>query len=575
MAPALKSVTAIDFAVIAAYMALMVVIGVFAMRFNRGALDYFKGGSRIHWLAAGLSSFMSGFSAWTFTGAAGLAYQHGVVAILLYVGNACTFLLGYFLFAARWRRARISTVMEYLVDRYDERTRQAFSWTTIFFQLFTGAAMLYGLALFVAPACGFPIAWTIVGSQAVILAYCVVGGLWAVVITDFLQAAILLPFTVVMLFAALARVGGLSGLFAGLPSEATSLALTPDFGWSYVFCWTVMTSVGYNTAAMAQRYFSVEDERASRKVALLCFSLFLAGAFIWFVPPFAMRVLHPDLRAIWPGLANPHESAYALAALTLLPAGLVGIMLAAMFSATMSSLSGVLNLHASIISRDIFPTLFPKRAGEAEKLGVAWTSTLAVGVAIMAIALAMAAGGQSVFSAMVTFNTVMSLAYGPPALLGLVVRRTPSWSGLAAFAVALAVGSVGSFVLGWGLVANVLTVVPASVAVFLASRLFPESDPAFAARHGGLFRRLDTPVDAAAELRGSEDFTTPVFRFLSRATGAVGLLCLPFVFTAAPGERGTALGYVAITLALAAALSFVKSPPPGARSSERAVEEAG
>ena len=76
-----------------------------------------------------------------------------------------------------------------------------------------------------------------------------------------------------------------------------------------------------------------------------------------------MRVLHPDLLAIWPGLSNPHESSYALAALTLLPNGLVGMMLAAMFSATMSSLSGVLNLHASIISRDIFPTLFPRRQG--------------------------------------------------------------------------------------------------------------------------------------------------------------------------------------------------------------------
>jgi SSS family transporter len=564
MPPPVKSVAPVDFAVIAAYMALMLVIGVYAMRFNRSATDYFKGGSRIHWLAAGLSSFMSGFSAWTFTGAAGLAYQRGLVAVLLYVGNACTFLLGYFLFAQRWRRARIGTVMEYLVDRYDEKTRQAFSWTTIFFQLFMGASMLYGLALFVAPACGWPLSWTIVGSQAVILAYCVIGGLWAVVITDFLQAAILVPFTLVMVFASLAKVGGLSGLVASLPPDSASLALTPGYGWTYVLCWTVMTSFGYNTAAMAQRYFSVEDERASRKVALLCFSLFLLGAFIWFVPPFAMRVLHPDLRAIWPGLANPHESSYALAALTLLPSGLVGIMLAAMFSATMSSISGLLNIHASIISRDIFPTLFPRRAGEAERLTVGWTATFAVGVVIMAIALAMALGRYTVFGAMVTFNTVMSLAYGPPALLGLVVRRTPSWSGLASFAVALALGTVGSFVLGWGLIANVLVVVPASVVVFFLTRLVPERDPARLARREDLFRRLGTPVDVAAELRDSADPTREVFRFLSRATGLVGVLCIPFIFTAPPDERGIAAGYVAITLALAAVLRGVR---PGGRRS--------
>ena len=75
---------------------------------------------------------------------------------------------------------------------------------------------------------------------------------------------------------------------------------------------------------------------------------------------------------------------------------------------------------------------------------MAWTATFAVGVVIIAIALAMARGRHSVFGTMVTFNTVMSLAYGPPALLGLVVRRTPSWSGLASFAVALAVGAIGA-----------------------------------------------------------------------------------------------------------------------------------
>ena len=89
--------------------------------------------------------------------------------------------------------------MEYLVERFDERTRQAFSWTTIFFQLFTGrqhavrARPLRGLRPAAAPGPGRSSA-----PALVILAYCVVGGLWAVVITDFLQAAILMPFTVVM-----------------------------------------------------------------------------------------------------------------------------------------------------------------------------------------------------------------------------------------------------------------------------------------------------------------------------------------------------------------------------------------
>jgi solute:Na+ symporter, SSS family len=555
----MRSVLAVDYVVIGIYLLLMLGIGFYSMRFNRGAADYFRGGNRVHWLAAGLSSFMSGFSAWTFTGAAGLAYQKGVVAILLYVGNACTFLLGYWIFAARWRRARISTVMEYLKDRYDERTRQTFAWSTIVFQFFTGASMLYGLALFVAPACGFPIDGTVIVSGAVILAYCVIGGLWAVVITDFLQAAILMPFTLVMAAAALSRLNGVGGLVSSLPPETTSLALSPEYGWLYVATWTVMTSVGYNTAAMAQRYFSVEDERAARKVALLCFALFLLGAAIWFLPPLAMRVLHPDLRAVWPGLSNPHESSYAVAALTFLPTGLVGIMLAAILSATMSSISGLLNVHAGIISRDIFPTLFPRHAARSESLALGWAATLGVGVIITGVATVMARRGLSVFTVLVQFNTVMSLSYGPPALLGLVVRRTPHWSGLASFLASLAVGSVATFVVGAGLVATVLLMVSTGVVVFLASAFaMNREDAAHRERRAAFFARLDTPVDVARERADVPDPTGPVFRFLAVSTALVGVGALGLLGFAAPGERWTVFAYVAITLALAGGLALVR-----------------
>jgi len=553
----MKSATGIDYVVIGAYMALMLGIGVYSARFNKGASDYFRGANRIPWLVAGLSAFMSGFSAWTFTGAAGLAYQHGVVTILLYLGNATTFLLGYWIFAARWRRARISTVMEYLVERFDEPTRQAFSWSTTFFHLFTGATQLYGVGLFVASTCGFPLVWTILGAGAVILAYCVVGGLWAVVITDFLQAVILMPFTLVMLVLSLARVGGVSGLYHRLPGELTTLRLSGDLGWAYVACWTVMVSFGYNTAAQAQRYFSVTDERAARKVALLCSALFTVGALVWFVPPLAMRVLYPDLRAVWPGLANAHEASYAVASLTLLPNGLVGIMLAAMFSASMASLSGMFNVHAGVITKDIYQRLVRRRLSEHELLVAGWIATFGVGACVTALAMGMAARGQSIFGLMLTFNTILSLGYGPPALLGLVVKRTPSWSGLLSFAVGLLLGCYGAFIGNWSLVRNAVVIVPISCAVFFASALFERDDAAHRERREGLFRRLATPVDVTSELGERRDPTAEVFRFLSWTTAGVGVLSLLLIRWAGPGERGTVVLYSFLTLLVAAALTWV------------------
>ena len=147
-----------------------------------------------------------------------------------------------------------------------------------------------------------------------------------------------------------------------------------------------------------------------------------------------MRVLYPDLAAVWPGLANPHEASYAVASpARLLPNGLVGIMLAAMFSATdVEPLRAVQRARARSSRRTSTRRSSPPQASERraadrrldrdlrrgrdhDRAGHgAWRRT-----------------GQSIFAAMLTFNTIMSLAYGPPALLGLVVKRTPSWSGLA------------------------------------------------------------------------------------------------------------------------------------------------
>jgi SSS family transporter len=556
----MRSVNAVDYGVIAVYAMLMVFVGLYVMRFNRTAAEYFRGGSRIPWLVAGLSCFMAGFSAWTFTGAAGVAYRAGIAATGLYIGNALSFLLGYFVFAKRWRRSRITTVMEYLTGRFNRATHQTFSWTTILFQLFTSASTLYGLSLFVSSACGFPVTWTILGAGAIIVFYCVLGGLWAVVVTDFLQASILMPFCLVLVITSLARVGGVTGLIHGLPPEMKTMHISGEFGWIYLVSWTIMVAFGYNTSAMAQRYFSVDDERSARKIALLCCGLFFAGAFLWFVPPMAMRVIYPDLHAVWPSLTHPDEAAYAVASLTLLPHGLIGVMLAAMFSATMANLSAQFNLKSGILTKDVYQTLFRNSAGEHELLVVGWITTALVGGATTLLAAIMAASGKSIFQIMLTFNTLISLAYGPPALLGLIVRRTPPWSGLASFAVGLVMGLLGAFVYHWSLIQQVEYIIPASFGVFFLSMLFDRGDTPGRAR---LFKNLNTPINVAVELKDSPDYTAPVFRFLSRTIAGIGLLSLLLLFTAPADQRMTVLLFGLLTVSIGASLHWVRGGRPG------------
>lgn len=543
-----------DYIVIACYALLMIGIAIAFMRVNRGAVDFFSGGSRIPWLVAGLSAFMSGFSAWTFTGMAGVAYRSGICAIAMYIGNAMGFLLGFFIFAQRWRRSRVTTVMQYLNSRFNETTRQTFSWATIIFQLFMNASMLYGLSLFVSSICKLPITWTVVVAGAIITFSCLAGGLWAVVITSFVQASLLIPFSIVLAVLSLARLGGVSGLYHALPADLTSLRMPGEFSWLYILSFAVMTSFGYNSSAMAQRYFSVEDESAGRKVALLCCGLFFAAAFMWFIPPMAMRAIYPDLHAVRPLLANPSEAAYAIASLTLLPNGLIGVMLAVVFSSTMANLSSTYNLKAAVLSKDVYQAMFRPKAGERELLFVGRLATLVLGSATLGIAVYMAASGVSVFSAMLTFNTIISLAYGPPALLGLVVKQTPPWSGLASFTVGIVLGCAGAFVLHWTLIQQVLIIVPSSFSVFFLSRLWDKTNP----KRDLLFLQLHTPIDVATELHGSSDMSTPVFRFLSRVIFFIGLLSLLLAFQTRPSERRTVFWFAGTTIAVSIGLSFVR-----------------
>jgi SSS family solute:Na+ symporter len=556
-----------DYIVIFCYILLMIGVGLFVMRFNRSASEYFRGGSRIPWLVAGLSTFMSGFSAWTFTGGAGVAYSSGVVVIWLYMGACLSYLLGFFVFASRWRRTRITTVMEYLSDRFGPMTHQIFSWATIVFQLFTSAAMLYGLSLFVSTACQFSVAATVLITGGVILFYSVLGGLWAVVVADFLQASILLPFCLVLAAASLIHVGGLSGLVHSLPLQMQTIPLRGDFGWIYIVCWAAMVSFGYNTSAMAQRYFSVENERAAKHVALLCSGLFFLGSFIWFIPPMVVRIVYPDLHAIWPHLSNPNEASYVAASLTFLPHGLIGVMLAAMISATMANHTANFNQKSANLSKDIYQKLFRPQADERELLITGAIMTTVVGGITIALAAIMALRGESIFEVMMTFNTLISLSYGPPALLGLVFRRTPWWSGIVTFSTGLALGLLGDFVFHWSFIQQIVFVLPPSFATFFLSMLFDRNESPGRAR---LFARLNTPVHPS-EILDAPDFSKPVFRFLSYSVAGIGLASLLLLIPNPASARITILSFSGITLAVAISLWFV---PAGSHSSHAHLEEA-
>src|SRR3712207_1140245 len=146
-------------------------VGAYFMRFMRGGTDFLKGGNRVEWWVAGLASFMSGFSVWTFTGGAGFAYRHGVIGVALMLMAVPAFLVGRLAFAQLWRRSRVTTVVEYIRGRFGDGTHKTFSWLTAPSQLMFGAVKLFALSSFMSVALGVPVHYLIIACGVIVLLY--------------------------------------------------------------------------------------------------------------------------------------------------------------------------------------------------------------------------------------------------------------------------------------------------------------------------------------------------------------------------------------------------------------------
>jgi len=120
-----------DWIMVAGYFVIMLGIGAWFYSRMRGVKDYFSGGNRIPWWLSGVSFYMSSFSVAAFVFYPSLCYRHGWVGVtLLWVAVPAT-LFGVLFFAARWRRARVDSPVEYLETRYSPLLRQLFAWQGI------------------------------------------------------------------------------------------------------------------------------------------------------------------------------------------------------------------------------------------------------------------------------------------------------------------------------------------------------------------------------------------------------------------------------------------------------------
>ena len=111
----------INTAVVIIYFAFLIAIGWAFRNLTSNTSDYFRSGGNVLWWMVGASAFMTQFSSWTFTGAAGKAYTDGLAVAFIFAGNALGFFFNYLYFAPRFRQMRVVTVIQALRLRFGKK----------------------------------------------------------------------------------------------------------------------------------------------------------------------------------------------------------------------------------------------------------------------------------------------------------------------------------------------------------------------------------------------------------------------------------------------------------------------
>lgn len=349
--------TNIDFMCLGLYFFIVAFIGYKSSRKSlENTSSYFLGGKNIGWMAVGASLFASNISAEHFIGLAGTGSASGL-AVGQFEWLACfiLLLLGW-VFVPFYMKTGVFTMPEFLEKRYNTQCRTYLSIISLIAYVFTKVSVaVYAGALVLTTI----LHWNIWVSAIVLILvtgiYTIVGGLRAVVYTDFFQAFVLIAGAILLTVIAILKVGGLGVLTTELQPEFFNLWKSmsdADFPWTGILFGAPILAVWYwcTDQMIVQRTLATKNQDDARKATILAGFLKILPVFILVLPGLAGRILYPNVAP---------DQMYATMVNELLPVGIKGIVIAALLAALMSSLSSVFNSSSTLIVMDFYKKYNP------------------------------------------------------------------------------------------------------------------------------------------------------------------------------------------------------------------------
>jgi solute:Na+ symporter, SSS family len=537
-----------DTAVLVTYFIAMILVGVIYSRRVKSLDMYFAGGKQLSWWLGGVSVVMASVSTFSIVVYSALGYQYGLVALTLYWTTVPATLLATWLFAVRWRRAGVLTPTEFLETRFSPGVRQLFVWSTVPLKVFDDALKIVAIGLFVSAGLKISPVGAVVAVGLVTVFYTMLGGLWAVVITDFVQFVLVATGVILLAPLTLHAAGGWHHVVAVLPKELFRPVSGP-YTWGYLGSFLVLSTLSAaGNWSLIQRFYSARNDREARGIGWTAAFLFLVLPPIWIITGMAARAF------IAPSGFDA-QTIYARVSADLLPPGMFGLMIAALFAAAMSVISSSLNVTAAVLTVDVHQRLIHPAATQHELVFVGRALTVVTGLIALVIALVAIHFHWSMFDAMV-------LAFGfvlPPTVLpvvgGLLTRRLSAGGALAGFLAGISVSSFFLFYRSISAPSNasqiqsvslLLATCATSVVLLLAAWLFPAKGEA-----ADRSNRFQAKLEGSAPSTVDAESPAPIAGLI---IGVMGLV-LAVIGTGVLARTnwltmGTGLGLLAIGLAM-------------------------
>jgi len=411
-----------------AYLVVIVGIGVYSARFSsEGVSEFFVGGRKMHRFVVALSAVVSGRSAWLLLGVTGMAYSMGAAAVWAVTGYIVVEIFLFIFYARRLRRFSEAhdcvTVPDFFAARFgddDGRLRSVLIFIILVFMAGYVSAQFVGGGKAFAGSFGLEPTVGVLITALIVLAYTTLGGFLAVSLSDTVQACFMIVALVVVPAIAIVDAGGLTAVLDQLRSFDPTLIdpLALSAGGIIGFLGIGLGSPG--NPHIIVRYMSIEDSDQLRYSAVVgtVWNVVMAWGALFI--GLAGRVYFPDA-SVLPD-ADP-EQLFPLLANEHLPSIAFGVVVAAIFSAIMSTADSQLLVAASSVVRDFYEKIWRRGERVSQKQLVLYSRVVVV--ALVAAALAVGLLAEELVFWLVLFAWAgLGASFGPTSILALYWRRT-------------------------------------------------------------------------------------------------------------------------------------------------------